>query len=244
MVTVDTIKTRLKDVGVIVKRRSGNNIVRHNQEYQLVVGFSVIGPPELGNRILESSCAMMNNDILPMGYKVHRMSRGYWMTSQDNWRQTGLLLLVIIVIYSLCAVIFESLRKPFVILLLIPVGFIGLFLTFAIGEFTFDQGGYAAMIMMCGIVVNAGIYIINEYNIIRSRSSRSDIVIYVKAYNRKIIPTLLTVVSTVLGLIPFLFDGSDSVFWFAFAVGVMGAMLFSIIALVVYLPVFLPIKRV
>jgi multidrug efflux pump subunit AcrB len=127
---------------------------------------------------------------------------------------------------------------------MIPVGFIGLFLTFAIGKFTFDQGGFAAMIMMCGIVVNAGIYIVNEYNIIRHRNPLADATeVYVKAYNRKIIPTLLTIVSTVLGLIPFLFDGTDNVFWFAFAVGVMGSMLFSVLALVVYLPVFFPLNR-
>jgi multidrug efflux pump subunit AcrB len=156
----------------------------------------------------------------------------------------GLLLLVIVIIYSLCAVIFESLRKPFVILLLIPVGFIGLFLTFAIGKFTFDQGGFASMVMMCGIVVNAGIYIVNEYNIIRrAKPGAGGAATYVKAYNRKIIPTLLTIVSTVLGLIPFLFDGTDTVFWFAFAVGVMGSMLLSILALVIYFPVFFPFGR-
>jgi multidrug efflux pump subunit AcrB len=130
-----------------------------------------------------------------------------------------------------------------VILLLIPVGFIGLFLTFAIGKFTFDQGGFAAMVMMCGIVVNAGIYIVHEYNVIRRvRGGAAPAAVYVRAYNRKIIPTLLTIVSTVLGLIPFLFDGTDNVFWFAFAVGVMGSMLFSILALVIWLPVFFPFE--
>ena len=46
------------------------------------------------------------------------------------------------------------------------------------------------------------------------------------------------VISTVLGLIPFLFDGPDEVFWFDFAVGTMGGMAFSIVALLVYFPIF------
>jgi uncharacterized membrane protein YjjP (DUF1212 family) len=47
----------------------------------------------------------------------------------------------------------------------------------------------------------------------------------------------------VLGLIPFLFEGRDKVFWFAFAVGVTGAMIFSIIALTIFLPVFFPFRK-
>lgn len=100
------------------------------------------------------------------------------------------------------------------------------------------------MIMMCGIIVNAGIYIVNEYNTIRRRHGAAPAVrVYVKAYNRKIVPTLLTIISTILGLIPFLFDGPDNVFWFAFAVGIMGSIAFSIIALVIYMPVFFPFRE-
>ena len=49
---------------------------------------------------------------------------------------------------------------------------------------------------------------------------------------------MLTVISTVLGLVPFLFDGPDEVFWFPFAVGTIGGLLFSLIAFVFYMPLF------
>ena len=65
----------------------------------------------------------------------------------------------------------------------------------------------------------------------------------IKAYNRKIIPTMLTILSTVSGLIPFLFDGRDSQFWFSFAIGVMSGMLFSVLAIVFVMPVFFPIGK-
>ncbi|MDR1671777.1 MAG: efflux RND transporter permease subunit [Alistipes sp.] len=250
MVSVDDVATRLDDIGTVSIRRSGNDIMRENQEYRLVVGFNYIGAYELANRRVDRAVKMMNESVLPIGYKAERIDHGWRPDAKDNWRMAGLLALVIIIIYGLCAIIFESLIKPFVILLMIPVGFIGLFLTFAIGRFTFDQGGFAAMVMMCGIVVNAGIYIVHEYNVIHrarqgatgSATAASAVSGYVRAYNRKIVPTLLTIISTVLGLIPFLFDGTDNVFWFAFAVGVMGSMLFSILALVVWLPIFFPLK--
>ena len=91
------------------------------------------------------------------------------------------------------------------------------------------------MIMLAGIVVNAGIYIVNEYNRMPERH-RS----FVRAYNHKIIPISLTILSTVLGLAPFLIDGKEEVFWFAFAIGTIGGMLFSFVALIIFLPMIMP----
>ena len=138
---------------------------------------------------------------------------------------------------------FESFRNALVIVLLIPVSFMGLFLAYPIFGVSFGQGGFAAMIMLCGITVNAGIYLTSEYRTIAEASGRTGLKTYIKAYNRKIIPTMLTILSTVLGLIPFLFDGRQSQFWFSFAVGVMSGMLFSVIAIVMVMPVFFPMVK-
>ena len=47
---------------------------------------------------------------------------------------------------------------------------------------------------------------------------------------------------TVLGLIPFLTDGPSEVLWFDFAAGTISGMLFSVLAVVFVLPVFLPFE--
>jgi len=56
------------------------------------------------------------------------------------------------------------------------------------------------------------------------------------------VPIFLTVVSTALGLALFLSDGPEEVFWFDFAAGTIGGLLFSLIVLVLFLPVF-AVKR-
>ena len=61
--------------------------------------------------------------------------------------------------------------------------------------------------------------------------------IYVRAYNHKITAVLLTILSTVLGLIPFFIDGKEDAFWFSFAVGSAGGLLFSIFAIVLVMPI-------
>lgn len=123
---------------------------------------------------------------------------------------------------------------------MIPISFIGVFLTFYVFDFNFDQGGYASFILLCGISVNSALYIINDFNNFKKQySKRSVKQLYFKAYNYKIIPVILTIVSTIVGLIPFVWNGQNEAFWFSFAVGSIGGLLFSLIGIFFYLPLFL-----
>lgn len=239
MVQIDSTSTRLNDVGSITKRRTGLDIQRNNQEYVISVGYEFIGSWDLKNR-MQTELVKRFNERLPMGFHVGGSGYGYGWSAEKQ--RTVLIFVVIIVIFMICSILFESLRYPLVVVLLIPVSFIGMFLAFPILGIGFDQGGFAAMIMLCGITVNAGIYLTSEYNTIAEATGKRGLKTYIKAYNRKIVPTMLTILSTVLGLIPFLFDGRDSQFWFSFAIGVMSGMLFSVIAIVLVMPVFFPLK--
>ena len=89
-------------------------------------------------------------------------------------------------------------------------------------------------------------YIINEYNnqvAACKAQALPRVNLYVKAYNHKIIPVFLTTLSTVLGLVPFLIDGQEEAFWFSFAIGTSGGLLFSILALIFVMPIFMPLKK-
>ena len=86
------------------------------------------------------------------------------------------------------------------------------------------------MVLLAGLTVNAGIYIICQLN---NQNGK----MFVKAFNHKIIPILLTILSTVLGMIPFLIDGPDEQpFWYSLAVGTIGGLVFSIIPILLFLP--------
>ena len=239
MVAVDSMNIRLNDLGSIEKRRTGLSIQRDNQEYAISVGYEFIGSYDL-RYIMERDLIKRFNERLPMGFRVGE-NNGYGWWSPEKQRIV-LIFVVVLVIFMICASMFESFKIPLMIILLIPVSFMGMFVAYPIFGVSFGQGGFAAMIMLCGITVNAGIYLTSEYRTIAAATGHHGLKTYIKAYNRKIIPTMLTILSTVLGLIPFLFDGKQNQFWFSFAIGVMSGMLFSVIAIVLVMPVFFPLK--
>ena len=92
--------------------------------------------------------------------------------------------------------------------------------------------------------VNASIYILNEYNSIRRRFPRlSALRAYVKAWNAKVVPIFLTVVSTILGFIPFMIGEDKEAFWFPLAAGTIGGLVMSVIGIFFFLPVFVLKQR-
>jgi multidrug efflux pump subunit AcrB len=236
----------LSAFGQIGQRTAKNSIPKKNQEYTLTVSFNYIGSYESRNKYVNEVIEHYNEKVFPVGYHCENSSYGWY---KDDGTQYWLILSIVVIIFFLCAILFESLGLPLVIISLIPVSFIGTFLTFYFSGINFGTGGFASLVLLCGIVVNSGIYVVNEYKDTRLRNQErglevSRLKMYLKAYNHKIIPVFLTVLSTVLGLVPFFIDSETDDFWFSFAVGTTGGLLFSIVALVFVMPIFMPlIKR-
>lgn len=239
-VMADSVQVKLSEIGAIEKKRANLPIIKRNQSYEINIGFDFIGSYKLAKSYMDETVKHFNNEVLPIGYKAESISHSSF-GGTGNMSYAALILLVIAVIYVMCSVTFESLRFPFAVILMIPLSFIGVFLVFGLSDFIFDKGGFAAFVMLGGIVVNAGIYLVNAFQ--NDRSRRSDVRKYVKAFNHKMVPIMLTIISTILGLVPFLFDGPEEVFWFPFAAGTISGMFFSVIALLFYLPVFMFSKK-
>lgn len=220
---------RLNDLMDINKREAKNCIPRENQEYVLRVAFNVLGSYTYASKYIKGIVEEFNAKF-PVGFRCLDRTFGNY---EDDGTQYWLIGLVVIIIFFICAILFESLYKALVIILLIPVSLSGMFLTYHFSGIEFGSGGFAAMVLLCGLTVNNGIYLINEYNGERR---------YLKAYNHKIIPIFLTVFSTILGFIPFLTDGPTERFWFSFAVGSISGLLFSLLAVVLTTPLLLRLR--
>ncbi|MBP5235255.1 MAG: efflux RND transporter permease subunit [Bacteroidales bacterium] len=236
---VGSQKMTLSSVGGIEKKRTGIDIKRENQSYVVEVCFDVIGSNQMSRSIVTENVGYMNDAVLPVGFKARDPRGGLFTDHKETYG--WLVLLILAAVFIMLSMTFESLRLPFAVILLVPISFIGVFLVFGLSDISFDQGGFAALVMLCGIVVNAGIYIITTYQRFGGMSSKDcsgRIRLYIKAFNHKAVPTFLTIASTALGLLPFLSDGPEEVFWFDFAVGTICGLLMSVVAILLYLPVF------
>jgi len=236
---IDSTKTILSSVGNISKLRSGLNITRKNQSYELEVAFDFIGSYELKKRYIQSEVLRMNNDVLPVGYSAKDSSSTWYDSHKKNY--AWIIILIMAAIYVISAITLESFRLPLAITSLIPVSCIGAFVAFGLSNSVFDQGGFASFVMLCGLTVNAGIYILYEWRGLcnyKRVDLKSQIHSYIIAVSNKFRPIMLTIVSTVLGLAPFLITGPQEVFWYNFAIGTISGMLCSILAVIFILPVF------
>jgi multidrug efflux pump subunit AcrB len=237
MITGSQSMVKLKDLLSMTREITDNSISREDQQYILTVTYDFIGNYELA-RIIRDRNIEETAAILPLGYSVRSSSYTYsWFTQKNNY---PLLLLVIAIIYLVCSILLESLRQPFIVLGLIPFSFIGVFITFSLFKIPTDEGVFAAMILLCGLAVNSALYILDDYNRLKRSGRRLPAVrMYLKAFNGKIIPVILTILSTIVGLLPFLLTGRDERFWFALAAGAIGGLLFSMVGLLVFQPMML-----
>ena len=255
-------EVKLADIATLNKRQAPQRIVKRNQEYVLCLQYEYIGSQKGGEKTMKRVLEHFER-VLPTGYKA--------VSEEMNWQRDDdkgkywLLVLIIAIIFFTTSILFNSLKQPLVIIFTIPVSFIGVFLTFYLFNLNFDQGGFAAMVLLCGITVNAAIYLMNEFNDLSARHEKlsatgalstdsslpTDSAIptpnyslrtYLKSFQIKIVPIMLTVLSTILGFIPFLVGETREGFWFPLASGIIGGLVFSLVALIIYLPILL-LKR-
>lgn len=228
---------KIKDFASLTFQETANELRKEDRQYLRKLAFDYLGSAKFGREYLDNSIKVMEKQI-PVGYTIE--SGGNYMRFDQQKRQYSLLLFLMVGIFFICAVLFENLKQPLHIIVTIPISFIGLFLIFSVFDFRFDPGGFAAFVMLGGLVVNASIFIVNDLN-----NSR------LKKYNRSVLrsvigkaqPIILTILSTCFGLIPFLLEGDSEYFWFALAIGTIGGLIFSMVAVFLCLPVFLSRRK-
>lgn len=224
---------KISDYGTLTKETTTNALNKEDRQYIRAVAFEYMGSAKFGNEYLDEVLDEMKQ-IMPIGYTAEKRT---WSFSYEKAkRQYSLLAFLILGIFMICAVLFENLKQPVYIIAIIPISFIGLFLIFSLFDFYFDQGGYAAFVMLGGLAVNAGIFIVNDLNNRTTGAYNRNVL---KSVAGKAIPILLTILSTCFGLIPFIMEGQNEIFWFSLAIGTIGGLVFSMLGVFWALPVFL-----
>jgi multidrug efflux pump subunit AcrB len=233
LIAGDSSIFKISNFGSLSKETTTNALHKEDRQYIRIVSFEYMGSSKFGHEYLDEVLDELQARM-PLGYTALKQSYN-WNYGKIK-RQYGLLLVLIVVIFFISSILFENLKQPFFIIAIIPISFIGLFLIFSLFDFYFDQGGYAAFVMLGGLAVNAAIFIVHDLN---NRSGGNYNRNVLKSVAGKLMPILLTILSTCFGLIPFIMEGQGEIFWFSLAIGTIGGLLFSMIGVFLALPVFL-----
>lgn len=235
---------KVKDFATIERTQAPKSVAKENQQYRLCLQFEYVGSYKEANKMVERFVDKYSR-VLPMGYTVENGNN--WIGwKADQLKNYWLIGLVIVIIFFITAILFNSLRLPVVVIAMIPLSFTGVFLMFYLTRVRFDQGGFASFILLSGITVNAAIYLIYEMMLQRKAAAANGegysgiTALFVSALKVKSTTIILTVLSTVLGFVPFMVG--QELFWYPLALGTIGGLMASLVALVVFLPVFLPRK--
>jgi multidrug efflux pump subunit AcrB len=230
---------KIKEHGTIKKQKINKGIYKINQLYTLFLEYDFIGPREQAAQYYQRIIEKFSKKI-PIGYSINNPQRVV-LNKEQKINKLILIGLIPVLIFFICSILFESFKLPLIVIFFIPFSMIGVFLSFYVFRLNFDQGGYAAMILLSGLTVNSVIYIINEWKVLQdnaqNRITDASIIFY-KAFNRKIIPILLTITSTIVGLVPFVIQGQKEAFWFSLAIGTGSGLLFSLLGIFFVLPLF------
>jgi len=163
--------------------------------------------------------------------------RGLVVTMRSSFKSFGLgLLLAVLLVYLILVAQFSSFKDPFLIVLAVPTGLIGVLLTLVSTGTTLNIQSLMGVVMLQGMVVSNSILIVDFANVLRGEGrALRDAVVH--ACRIRLRPILMTSLATVVGLLPMAFKietGSEA--YAPLARAIIGGLVSSIILTIFVVP--------
>jgi HAE1 family hydrophobic/amphiphilic exporter-1 len=147
------------------------------------------------------------------------------------------LILAIVLVYTVMASQYESLRDPFIIMFSIPLAAIGVVGALLLTNTPFSMQAYIGVIMLAGIVVSNAILLVDYANTLRRRDKLPLRQAIEQAGHHRLRPILMTSICTALGLVPMALGiGEGAELQAPLARVVIGGLLTSTLITLVFVP--------
>ncbi len=163
---------------------------------------------------------------------------GDYEEQQESFADIGMLFaLIIILVYVVMASQFESLSKPFIIMMSVPFAISGVIISLWVTGTSLDMIGALGIVMLVGIVVKNGIVLVDYINLMRDRGYELNEAIQLSGQSR-LRPVLMTAFTTLLGMVPMaVSNGEGSEMWRPLGIVVIGGLLVSTLVTLIVVPV-------
>ncbi len=143
--------------------------------------------------------------------------------------------IALLIIVMLLVIQFNSIRRPIIILLTIPLGIIGVAIGLIVARSYFGFMTLLGIIALAGIVINNAIVLIDRIGIEIDDNGLEPRRAIVEAAQRRLRPILLTTATTVCGLVPLWVGGGPM--WKPMAISIIFGLIFATLLTLGLVPV-------
>ena len=178
---------------------------------------------------------IISDTKLPQNIRIN--VRGLVVTMNQSFKSFGLgLFLAIVIVYLILVAQFKSFIDPFLIIIAVPTGIVGVILTLVLTGTTLNIQSLMGIVMLQGMVVSNSILIVDFANVLRSEG-HGLVDAVADACRIRLRPILMTSLATVVGLLPMAFKleaGSEA--YAPLARAIIGGLVSSIILTIFVVP--------
>ena len=205
--------------------------------YQLERSFDVYVAPaaEDLSKLNKSIRKIISETVLPPNIRIDL--RGIVVTMNESFKSFGLgLILAIVLVYLILVAQFRSFIDPFLIVLAVPTGIVGVIITLVVTGTTLNIQSLMGVVMLQGMVVSNSILIVDFANVLREQG-HGVVDAVAGACRIRLRPILMTSLATIVGLLPMAFKleaGSEE--YAPLARAIIGGLISSIILTIFVVP--------
>ncbi len=204
-VTGTSARYAVSNFAQVVRGTGPVSISRENKSRIIHLTANLVGSATAG-QVEEQIQTILNEDmILPENISVS--FEGSWKNTMDMMKIFALIIiLAIILVFGVMAGTYESFKEPFINMFTLPFLIVGVVVIHLVCSQAFSLVSMIGVVMLIGIVVNNGIILVDQTNLL-VRRGMSVLEACETAGASRLRPVLMTTLTTILGMIPMAFFG-------------------------------------
>lgn len=230
---------RLADVATLTLADRLGSIRRYDRQTGLAIGMNLNKSLSMDDAEKEIK-RVMDAVALPSGYSWSFRGSFQYQDEAQGIMVVNMLLAVAM-IYLVMAALFESLLMPTAVIGSLLFSMVGVFWAFLVTGTSMGIMGMIGMLVLMGIVVNNGIVLVDRINQVRAEHPDMPLVpLIIEACEVRLRPILMTVSTTVLGLLPLALGdasiGGNGPGYAPMAIAIIGGLVFSTLTSLLLVP--------